>query len=72
MRRGVAGRLLATSVVAGVGVAGVGVGVVADSVSSDDAASAGWPTIAVPAPIKTGVEVRNPVLVMNDDGTATL
>lgn len=66
MRRGTASALLGASIVAGVA-AGMGA-----SSLTPDASTKGWQVISTPAPATEGVEVRNPVLVMNDDGTATL
>ena len=69
MRKRVGGILLAASVVAG-----VAVGVAASAMTSDEPTSTSGRT-APPepvAPARNDVEVRDPVLVMNDDGTATL
>lgn len=58
-------------------VGGVAAGVAADAVTSDAATREARPrtsaTTPTPAPaVEEGVEVKNPVLVSNDDGTATL
>lgn len=66
MRRRTAAALLGASIVAGV-VAGTGA-----SSLTHDASTKGWQTIATPEPAKEGVEVKDPVLVANDDGGATL
>ncbi|WP_209674649.1 hypothetical protein [Aeromicrobium fastidiosum] len=66
MRRRTAAVLLGASIVTGVA-AGVGASSLTEEVSA-----AGWPTIAVPAAVAKGVEVKDPVLVANDDGGATL
>ena len=66
MRKGTAAALLGASIVAGVA-AGMGA-----SSLTEDAVPTGWQTIATPAPVAEGVEVKDPVLVANDDGGATL
>lgn len=69
MKHRVAGIVLAASVVGG-----VAVGVAAAAMSSDSppVRAAARTTSAAPTPTVPDVEVKDPVLVMNDDGTATL
>jgi hypothetical protein len=70
IRRRTAAALLGVSIVGG-----VAAGVAADAMTSDTATPVVKPRASTPTPtteVKTGVEVKNPVLVSNDDGGATL
>jgi hypothetical protein len=68
MNRRVAALLLVASVVAG-----AGVGAAVHAATSEQPARTAAPAVSsTPTPAKKGVEVKDPVLVANDDGTATL